>query len=798
VRRLYLATLLVSAAAIGYEILLMRMLSIVQWHHFAWMIISLALLGYGASGTCIALLRPRLEPRFQQAFALSALLFSISMLACFVLGQHVPFNALEIVWDRRQLLYLGLLYFVFFLPFFFAACCIGLVLSFCRNDIARLYFFDLFGAGAGAVLVVGLLFVVFPQTAVVVLVALALLASFLVRPVRVPRIPMLAGQFVWLLVVAAVALRGGPPLKVSEYKGLSQALQVVDARVLSESSSPLGLLTVVESPTVPIRLAPGLSFTTSHIPPEQLAVFTDAEGMSAITRYDGDPDTLAYLGDTSAALPYRLLRAPDVLVLGAGGGRDVLLALFHGARHITAVELNPNMTELVAETWADFAGRIYADPRVDVHTAEARGFVAGSDERYDLIHIGLLDSFAASGAGVQALNESYLYTVQALREYLEHLTPGGLLSVTRWIKSPPRDNLKLAATAIEALRLAGVAEPGRQLAVIRSWNTVTLLVKNGEFAPAEIATLREFARTRSFDTAWFPGIGPDDVNRYNVLERPWLYEGISQFLLGNPAAYYENYKFHIKPATDDSPYFFHFFKWRTLPEVLALRAAGGAGLIEWGYLVVITTLAQALLAGALLILLPLARIERTGTGGVRYATYFLLLGLAFLFVEIAFIQKFILFLSHPLYSVAVVLAGFLVFAGAGSACSAWLADRAAARGIRPVSVAVLGIAALAIIYLLALPSVFGALMGIADGLKILLAVTLIAPLAFLMGMPFPLGLTRLAKDAPDFVPWAWGINGFASVVAAVLASVLAIHVGFVAVIAVAVALYVAAAALRVA
>jgi SAM-dependent methyltransferase len=247
--------------------------------------------------------------------------------------------------------------------------------------------------------------------------------------------------------------------------------------------------------------------------------------MSTITRYDSDPDTLAYLGDTTAALPYRLLRAPNVLVLGAGGGRDVLLALFHGARHIDAVELNPDMTELVADTWADFAGGIYADPRVDVHTAEARGFVAGSDERYDLIQIGLLDSFAASGAGVQALNESYLYTVEALREYLDHLAPGGLLAVTRWIQSPPRDNLKLAATAIEALRLAGVDDPGRRLAAIRSWNTVTLLVKDGEFSRTDIATLREFARTRSFDTAWFPGVGPGDVNRYNLLERPWMYEG---------------------------------------------------------------------------------------------------------------------------------------------------------------------------------------------------------------------------------------------------------------------------------
>ncbi len=786
-RRLSIAILLVSAAAIGYELLLIRVLSIVQWHHFAYMVISLALLGYGASGTFIALFRRTLEPRFEQAFAISALAFSVSMVACFIAGQRVPFNALEIVWDRKQLLYLAMMYVVFFVPFFFAACCIGLALT-CRSEaISRLYFFDLVGAGAGSLLMVALLLAVFPQSALVVLVTLVLVASLLVGNGGTARSPLRIGQLGWLVGLVLVVVSGVLTLRISEYKGLSQALQIVDSRVLTQESSPLGLITVVDSPTVPTRHAPGLSFNARHIPPEQLAVFTDADGMSAIAKYDGAPDSVAYLADVTAALPYVLLDEPDVLILGAGGGSDVLMALYHEAKHVDAVELNPQMTNLVADTFSEFAGRIYDDPRVTVHTAEARGYAAQNDRQYDLIQIGLLDSFAATGAGVHALNESYLYTVEAVREYLSDLKPGGMIAITRWLKVPPRDSLKLVAIAIEAMKQSDEADPGARLAVIRSWNTVTLLIRNGVFTDREIGDIREFGSTRSFDTAYFPGITRTDANRFNLLDRPWLHDGI-QAMLGDAAdQFFRDYKYFVEPATDDRPYFSHFFKWQSLPELLAMRTAGGAGLIEWAYLIVVATLLQAAAAGGLLILLPLPRVERTWTGGARYGSYFLLLGLAFLFVEIAFIQKFTLFLSHPLYAVAVVLASFLVFAGIGSACSGRVGGRPAFAGI----------AAIAAVYLLALPALFRWSIGFGDGLRVLISVLLIAPLAFFMGMPFPLGLRRVADQAPDFVPWAWGINGFASVVAAVLATLLAVHLGFTGVIVLAIALYAAAAALRV-
>jgi hypothetical protein len=795
VRRLFTATLLVSAGAIGYELLLMRVLSIVQWHHFAYMIISLALLGYGASGTFIAVFQRHLESRFEAAFATSALLFSITMVVCFALGQRVPFNALEIVWDPQQFVYLSLIYLVFFVPFFFAACCIGLAFTCRRADISRIYFFDLLGAGLGAVVIIGTLFVFTPQNALLWLLTLPLIASVLMALPSAARVPLIAAQFGWLALIFSGVPQSQLGMRISEYKGLSQALEVIDSRVIDISSSPLGLLTVVESPTVPVRHAPGLSFNTRHIPPEQLAVFTDGDGLSAITRFDGKLDSLAYLADSTAALPYALLDKPDVLVLGAGGGNDVLLGLYHGASSIDAVELNRQMTELVEKTYAEFAGFIYDDPRVNAVTREARGFVAQSNGQYDLIHIGLLDSFGASGAGVHALNESYIYTVEAIREYLEHTAPGGILAITRWLKLPPRDSLKLIATAIDALRSMGVSEPGGQLAVIRSWNTSTLLIKNGTLTAGEIDAIREFARSRSFDTAWFPGIQAHDANRFSLLDEAYLYDGATALLGDHADEFIERYKFYIAPATDDRPYYFHFFRWATLPEVIALRKVGGAALIEWGYLILIATLLQAAIAGLVLILLPLWRVERDWPAGTvpRMGSYFLLLGFAFMFVEMAFIQKFILFLSHPLYSVAVVLSAFLVFAGLGSALSERLTQKLEASGRSPVAIAASAIALLTLVYIFLLPFVFQQFVGYSDVFKVATSLALIAPLAIGMGMPFPLGLKHVAKTARDFIPWAWGINGFASVMSAVLATLLAIEFGFTFVILSALALYAIAA-----
>ncbi len=804
---IYLAVATLSAAVLAYEVLLMRLLAIIQWHHFAYMVISIALLGFGASGTFLAFAQDRLKPHFVLVFAANAALFGILALVSFAIGERVPFNALEVVWNPEQLLYLAALYVLFTIPFFCGANCIGLALACFGERIGPVYCWNLIGSGIGALAVVGALFLFSPSETLRLVAGLGLVAAGLVCFEGKGSARRLAGV-VFLgsaVVVTAFAPSSWTALVLSEYKGLQTTLRIPGTEVVGEYSSPLGLLSVVRSHTVPLRHAPGLSLNNRVEPPPQIGVFTDGDALSVITKFEGRPEALAYLDYMTSALPYHLVERPEVLILGAGGGADVLQATYHQARRIDAVELNPQFVRLVEEEHAEFAGGLYARPEVRVHIAEARGFVARSDERWDIVQIPLLDSSGASGAGVQSLTESYLYTVEALQEYLAHLTPNGYLSITRWLKVPPRDALKLFATALSALEEQGVDDPASRLLLIRGWNTTTLLIKNGEISPQDIEATRRFAEQRSFDLAYHAGITPQQANRFNRLQEAFLYDGATALAGPGRQEFLERYKFDLRPTWDDRPYFFDFFKWRSLSEFLELRTQGGAGLLELGYIILLATLLQAALLSVVLILLPLwvrgrSAVPHADRG--RVFVYFFGLGLAFLFLEIAFIQRFIVFLSHPLYTIAVVICSFLVFAGLGSGLAprlqdklakAWLRKGSQATGISAIDVAVWAIAGIGLVYLVALPALFRAFMPWPDPAKVVVSVLLIAPLAFAMGMPFPLGLSQVSARVPQLVPWAWGVNGCASVLSAVLAMMLAIHFGFTVVVAIAVALYVAVA-----
>jgi hypothetical protein len=785
------AVAMLSAAALAYEILLMRLFSIILWHHFAYMMISVALLGYGAAGTFVALAQRTLLPRYVPVFVAAAASFGIFGVAGFLLAQQVAFDPLEMLWDPQQPLRLALVYLLLFVPFCCAATAICLTFTRFGGEAHRIYGADILGAGAGSLAILAALFTVAPTDALKLIGALGLAAAALaafrcgLRP-RAIAIALFGAAVVLPLGIPADWIRLVP----SEFKDLSQALQIGGAQVIAERSSPLGLVTVVESPRVPFRHAPGLSLAAPDEPPPQLGVFVDGDGPSALVRHDGRRETLAYLDYLTSALPYHLRSRPRVLVLGAGAGADVLQAIYHDARAIDAVELNPQIVDLVQQRFGDFSGKPFSAPAVRIHIGEARGFVTRHDDRFDLIEVALLDAFGASAAGLYALAESYLYTIEALESYLDRLEPDGMLAITRWINLPPRDVLKLFATAVAALERRGATDPGRQLALIRSWRTATLLVKNRAFTEAEIAALKEFCRARSFDADWFPGIAAAEANRYNVLDRSYFHEGAQALSGQERAAFIERYKFAIAPASDDRPHFFHFFRWSTLPELLARKEQGGLPLLEWGYPVLVVTLAQAFVVSLLLIVLPLLMQRRSVAKEAErgshlvVAAYFAAIGFAFMFIEIAFIQKFVLFLAHPLYAVAVVLCAFLVFAGLGSRYSGRLR-----RAAWPVA-AIVGIAS---VYVLVLPATFRQLMPLPDPLRIVASIALISPLAFAMGMPFPLGLARLAATAQPLVPWAWGINACASVVAAILATLLSIHLGFDAVVLLAALLYVVAA-----
>ena len=797
-RRYLSAVAIVSGSALAYEVLLMRLFSIIQWHHFASMIISLALLGYGASGTFLALYRGRLEQFFSSAIMSNMALFSMAMPLCFLIAQQLPFNPAELFWNPLQAIYLFCIYLLLAVPFFFAANVIGLSFYHYREAVPSLYSADLLGAGVGSAGIILLLYLFFPLKILMALTLLSAAAALMMQHWSFDRQPAETKSYSGILVITLIVIvliTALSTLNISPYKGLSQLLQIPGASVIGRSSSPLGLIEVVKSNTTPLRHAPGLSLNATAEPPEQLAVFTDADGLSAITRYQGNPDAVRYLDQTTSALPYYLRPFNEILILGAGTGSDTLQALMHNPKHIDAVEINPQVIDLVKEKYAGFAGGIYNRGDIALHTGEARGYLASTAKSYDQINLSLLDSFGVS-SGLYSMAENYLYTEEAIRAYLGHLSREGYLSITRWTRIPPRDEIKLLATVTKVLNETANSIPARQLMMIRSWQTSTLIVKNGLVSAGEIARLKQFCETNSFDPVYYPGITEQEVNRFNIQLEPYLYQAVTALLSKDRQAFIEDYKFNIEPSTDDRPYFFHFFKWRTLAEILDLLHSGGIFLLESGYLLLFTGLLQAVVAVLLLIVLPLRLMkEKLGerikaASRYRALSYFFLIGLAFLFVEIAFIQKFILILHHPLYAVTLVLSTFLLAAGLGSRFSAQ-SDRFSRKN--PVLLPVSAIVGLSLFYLLNLDWLTGLLLQSSGFNRALISFCLIAPLGFFMGMPFPLGMNKLAVTASELIPWAWGINGFASVVSAILATLVAMEFGFNALIILAVVLYAAAA-----
>jgi len=793
-----LAIALISAAVLGYEVLLMALFSLTQWYHFANMVVSIALLGFGASGSFLVLTRGVFRNRFRGFAVIQACLFGFGSLACYALAQRLAFNPEELIWDSHHWLRLALVMLLLALPFFFAANLIGLALIRFSDSLARIYAADLVGAGIGSAAIVALMFLVPPATALRIVALLGFTAAAVLWLECRGRLrAALIGLPIAVLGLYALPAAWTEP-QLSPYKALSQMLRVPGTRVVAERFSPLGMIDVVESRTIPLRLAPGLSLNATREPPAQLGLFVDGDGLSAITRFSGERSELAYLDYMTSALPYHLRAAGKVLVLGAGGGDAVLQALYHDAGRIDAVELNPQVAALVRDRFGEFNGGIYDRAPVELQVADARGFLQQAGERYDLIQFPLLDSSVGAGGGVEGLSENYLYTVEALRQAIDRLEDGGYIALTSAIQVPPRDGLKLFAGAIAALESLGAEDIGRRLALIRGWQTSTLLLKNGEIGGADIDAIREFCRQRSFDLAYYPGMPAGEANRYNRLEAAYFHDGAHALLGGQRDRFLRDYKFDLEPATDDRPFHSHFLKWSSLAELIQLRHRGGGGLLETGYLTLLITLALALLFSLLLILLPLALLRRDSATFANRASrsrvlgYFIALGLGFLLLEIAFLQKFILLLQHPVYAAAVVLASFLVAAGAGSAFAQRFAGQPRARQVTAAAVA--AILGLGLAYLVLL----GPLLQFAGswplGVKVLLSIALIAPLGFCMGMPFPIGLAALADEPPALTAWAWGINGCASVISAVLATLLAIHFGFNAVILLALACYLAAAA----
>jgi spermidine synthase len=775
----YAAVFLISAAGIAFQIGLTRIFSIAQWHHFAYMAVSIALMGFGVSGALLACVRDRVRGWEERLLAVATVLLALSFPTCYALSQQIPFETLQLTTQKGQGLLLLALYLVLAAPFFLVSTAVTLAFMLLPERVGKLYGVNMLGSGAGALAVVAGMFVCPPALIPYVLAVVAALAFLLLqwksRPMRY------AGSAAVLAFLVLSWVGPHAAIRISEYKGLSYTMDLPDAQVLAQRFSPLSMLTAVSSEQ--IRETPGqianYAMSEQGRLPEQVALFFDAGAVSPVHRFDGALDRFAFLDHVTSALGYHLVADPEVLVIGAGGGTEVLGALYHDARHVTAVEVDPSVFSLLNRNLREFSGGLYQHPKVTPVLADGRGFLASAPQRHDLIQIALLDSFGAAAAGVHALSENYLYTREAMSLYLDRLTQKGVLSMTRWLKTPPRDALKLFAAAVEACEGAGIEDPANHLAFIRSWNTGTIIVSRAPLTNAQISAVRAFCENRGFDLCYLPGMKPTEANHYTLLERPYYYEFATAVLSGQREQAYREALFYVRPATDDRPFHFQFFKWRALPWFWKAGGRNWLSFVEWGYVVLLATLVQSVAASVLLILGPLALFGRNSgakaaTGKKWVVVYFAALGLAYIFLELAFMQRFILFLAYPVYAVAVVLTALLAFSGLGSL----YADHIKTRRSRALPAVVAGMALLCLVYVYALPHVFSALAWAPDPLRIAVSIALLAPLAFLMGIPFPLGLQIVSDRRDALLPWAWGINGCFSVIATSLAMLIAVHGGF--------------------
>ncbi len=789
-----LSIFLISAATLALELVLVRALSIGHWHNFSYLIISTALLGFGGGGTFITIFAKTLTEKYKTALWSFCTASAVLVPAVFYITQKVPLDELQLIWDRRQILYLLAYYLLFFLPFFCAGSFIALAFTKFGRSAHRLYFYNMTGSGLGAAGAVALMYGNSPEYLLLIISAALFLTAMLLA------IQCSKKYIVFTIIIAGVLFWFFNPfsrdenkleIRLSENKSLNYYRALPNAKILESRYSPIARLDCISAPT--IRYFPGMSFSFKGALPEQMLIISDADAISAVNHFENIQDLKCY-DYTTSALAYHLTEKPSVCIIGTGGGSDVCQGLIEDAKKITAVEMNKQTIDWMRGKLSDFAANIYQRENVDLVNAEGRTFLETTAESFDIINISLLDSFSASAAGLYSLNESHLYTIEAIRQAMAKLKPNGLLTITRVLKTPARDAVKMFATITEALREKGIKKPEENIIMIRSWATATIVAKPKAFSKNQIENTREFTKKKCFDLVHLPGLKMKETNRFHKLENPVYYNAAREILSERYLEFLHEYPYNIRPATDNKPYFFDFFKFKSLPLLMKKMPRNWLLFSEWGYLVLAATLLQAIIASAILIILPLfiaGDVRGVASGKTLTLTYFLLLGLAYMFLEMAFIQKMTLLIGHPVFGVAVTLVSFLFFSGCGSLVS----GKVRRPGFTKICIAVAGVVITGLALIILLTFAFDRLIGFTRPMRILSGLILTAPLAFFMGIPFPTGLKQTHINHKPLLPWAWGVNGFASVTAAVLGTSLAISIGFNALAVIALVCYCTAAVL---
>lgn len=761
---------LTSAAVLLLQISLTRIFSYTIWHHFTYVTISLAMLGFGASGAVLAS-SEKLAGLDIGLARRTSLLGALSVPIMLVIISKVPFSPFQLFKEPIQIAYMTIYYVAVTLPFFCAGLTISCAFKSMPKEASRIYFWDLVGAGMGCLAAVTAIKLIGVPGLAAMTASLFLLATatFLGRTSRLWKLALVAA-LVWIPLGAGVE-------RVLEFKPSEEKWMAMtqEKKITFSKWSAIFRVDVYELPDDGIyRISDGSLYgiPKEHMPSnaEYANIAHDGDGLALMIKSDKNLSTYGAFERSILKLPYLLKEIPNVLIIGAGGGVDVGNALHNKARSVLAIELDPITVDIVANTYGDFVGRLYDRPEVRVVADEGRSFLRRSDEKFDIIQMTGVDTLAALNSGAYVLAENYLYTTEAFTDFMDHLTPDGLLSIAvfdfhyeNWF---PRYVVKQVALSAAALELRGIKDSYKHIAVISTTKAgfplVLILTKMSPFTLSEIRELEQFTNGLPFDTWYLPGRHLDNPCAYTVMLKPELRN-----------AYYEEGFLRLRPPTDETPFFFHSFKWRTLLKDLNSLRSG----LATGQFILLLILIFSFILSTSLIVFPLLKFQRAGLQTRwkwHYIAYFAALGLGFIFIEISYIQRFILFLGYPTYSLTVILFSLLTFSGVGS----YLSGRLPLSPRNLIALAVVALAAVALGYMVALPPIFNHFLGASRHVRIAISLLLLFPLGLLMGMFFPTGIKMVSAENSRFVPWAWGINGCASVIGTVLSIIIAMSYGF--------------------
>ena len=757
--RLLLSIGLLSMSMIAYQLSLIQYLSIIQWYHFAYMVITIALLGFGGAGTILSIYRKRLISRIEVRLPLFIMLSGVFMPLSLWLSVQgfAKFDTYLLFVEQKEVWKLFIFELLFFIPFFFCALAIGMVFIGYTRNIGKFYFSNLVGSGLGGLLAIILFWITSPTQIPFITGLLTVLASLFIIPEK--NINVWRGVIISLSIILLYFSVTSPlKLQLSQYKSLSRTLDLPETKIESSANSPFGYVQYISSSV--LRYAPGLSLSYSGEIPTNNAVFNNGEWAGIILKSGDDSKILDY---TTSSIGLELIRPEKVLILNAGSGIKSLYYDLHSSIEIDHVEVNPLINKL---------SKVTLPERINIHQEDARSFLSRSNGKYNLISLPDIGNFGGN-AGLKAISEDYLFTIQGFFQMLDHLESDGLLSITVWIDYPYRNPLKITSSLVEVLLEKGIDDPGSHLIAVRSWNNITYLLRKEAFTKDEVNKVREFCERLSFDPLILTGVEKNERNFHNILEDESLFRLTDSLLSNDREKLYDSYDFNIRPTTDDRPYFSQFLKWKSLSKLKALFGHQTALFFELGYLILAVTFLQSLLLAIFLIILPLLILRGKIKSPSWSLAYFSGIGIGFMFVEIVFIQRFILFLGQTAYSVAAVIGLMLFCSGLGS----WFSSRypSSLKILKKITLIITGILAM---YALTLPTLLYSVMGFPMAIKLILSLVIIGVPSFFMGFPFPIALRYISQNNKNGVPWAWAINGCISVISASLATILAVLIGF--------------------